>query len=814
MNHTGFAFANLGWLLPVVAVWAAATAASVVAYLRVTPIERSHVGLGLRLFGLTIVAVALLEPSWARDVARPGANGFAVLVDDSRSVRIAGQGDAHGNLAALRSTLANDRPWSKRLAETYQVRRYRFDERLERVPDLSTLAWQGKASHVGAALRALAERHRGVPLGGVLLFSDGISTDQAETRGLDRLRADLGGLPPIYPVVIGPTDSSDVVDVAVVQLSASETLFEDAPVSIDARLEGRGVRGRTVTVDLRDDNDRLVARKTYQPTNDDDARTVTFRVPPPPASPRPALAPDTLAGKPISSVGSASASTSPAATAAPPSSHYRIAVALPSGVEEATLLNNTRRVHVPRPRGPTRLLYVGGRPNWEYKFLRRALERDRLLELAALVRAAAREPKFAFLTRRGEKVNPLYRGFGADNNEAERFDEPVLIRLGTRNADELRAGFPKTAEELFAYQGLILDDVEASFFSAAQQALIDRFVSERGGGLLMLGGVASFRHGGYDRTPIGDLLPVYLGASRGETIPAPLGRRFVLSREGWLEAWMRLRDGEAAERTRLDSMPAFQVTSGTTGLKPGATVLARLVAGKSELPALIMQRAGEGRTAAITVGDLWRWALHRAPGESDDLAKFWRQTLRALVADVPAPVSVTLEPHPSEAGALAVRVKARGRDFRPAADARIEIEAVFPDGRRSQLTSEAVAEAGAYDAILRPSGAGVHRVVVKATATDGQSLGEAEAGRAIDLDADEHRAVRPDRALLAEIAQASGGAVISLGDLDEWAERMRDRPAPISDVHVRPLWHAWWVLALALACFAVEWTMRRRRGLA
>ena len=35
-------------------------------------------------------------------------------------------------------------------------------------------------------------------------------------------------------------------------------------------------------------------------------------------------------------------------------------------------------------------------------------------------------------------------------------------------------------------------------------------MSQRGGGLLMLGGLDSFAEGKYDRTPVGDLLPVYL----------------------------------------------------------------------------------------------------------------------------------------------------------------------------------------------------------------------------------------------------------------------------------------------------------------
>ncbi len=56
-----------------------------------------------------------------------------------------------------------------------------------------------------------------------------------------------------------------------------------------------------------------------------------------------------------------------------------------------------------------------------------------------------------------------------------------FVRLGVEE-DELRSGFPKTEEVLFAYHAIILDDVEASFFSQAQMLLLRQFVAERGGG--------------------------------------------------------------------------------------------------------------------------------------------------------------------------------------------------------------------------------------------------------------------------------------------------------------------------------------------
>ncbi len=71
----------------------------------------------------------------------------------------------------------------------------------------------------------------------------------------------------------------------------------------------------------------------------------------------------------------------------------------PQQAREATLANNSRLAAVDRGRGPYRVLYVCGRPNWEYKFLRRAVEEDDQVQLVGLLRIARREPKFDFRSR-------------------------------------------------------------------------------------------------------------------------------------------------------------------------------------------------------------------------------------------------------------------------------------------------------------------------------------------------------------------------------------------------------------------------------
>ena len=63
-----------------------------------------------------------------------------------------------------------------------------------------------------------------------------------------------------------------------------------------------------------------------------------------------------------------------------------------------------------------------------------------------------------------------------------------------------------------------------------QLELLQKFVAERGGGFLMLGGQESLAQGKYTRTPVADLLPVYLD----RLSPVPPGAKYQLNltREG------------------------------------------------------------------------------------------------------------------------------------------------------------------------------------------------------------------------------------------------------------------------------------------
>src|SRR2546430_455256 len=135
----------------------------------------------LKLVGVSALAFCLLEPLWSGQRVRPGANVFAVLADNSQGLQIKDHGAIQTRGEILRSLLdPQENKWQASLDENFEVRRYLFDSRLQASKDFSELAFDGRATALGTSLRNLADRYRGRPLAGVLLFTDGNATDWRE----------------------------------------------------------------------------------------------------------------------------------------------------------------------------------------------------------------------------------------------------------------------------------------------------------------------------------------------------------------------------------------------------------------------------------------------------------------------------------------------------------------------------------------------------------------------------------------------------------------------------------------------------------
>ena len=761
----------------------------------------------LKLTGVLILALCLLEPLMSSRRAKSGANLFVIMADNSSGMNIIDRGMSQTRASLLRATVdANNAGWLGALADDFQLRQYIFDSRIRRTTDFSELTFDGRASSICTALRTIAERYGDKPLAGVLLLTDGNATDMVVQS------YDFSNMPPVYPVVIGGPQPQK--DISINNVSVSQSSFEDSPVTIQADIETAGYGGKTIAVDLTDNSGNLVERQIQNIASKENKRIFKFRLRPEEngllfynLQVREKLEED-----------------SPAQTEMP---------------GEATMVNNKRTLVVDRGGGPYRILYVTGRPNWEYKFLRRAVSEDEQIQLVALLRLARREPKFNWIGRRGETNNPLYRGFDNKDKELiEQYDQPVLIRLNTKDEQELREGFPTTEAEIFSYHAIILDDVESEFFSPVQMDLLRRFVAERGGGFLMLGGKESFRQGNYARTAIGQILPVYL--DRLPESPTTGQLRLELTREGWLQPWARLRENETDEQQRISEMPAFRVLNRQSSVKPGASVVATF--GNDwgqQFPALIVQRYGNGRTGALTIGDIWRWGL-RETQMHEDMNKFWRQTLRWLVADVPERISLQATQKRDQINQpVVLSVRVRDEDFEPVDNVSVAIEIIEPphstssgqasggisslpirqpQGQKTQLTAEPVFdEAGLFEATYIPRSNGGY--IAKAIISDMENMkiGEAQSGWTCDLDTQEFRSIKVNRSLLENIARQTGGKVVELDELDNFARNLPSQNAPITETWIRPLWDLRWIsltiFMLVLICFTGEWTLRRWRGM-
>ena len=129
-----------------------------------------------------------------------------------------------------------------------------------------------------------------------------------------------------------------------------------------------------------------------------------------------------------------------------------------------TIAENNARPFLLDNRSKTgRVLYVEGYPRREFKFIRRALDEDPRIDMISMVRIAP---------------------------------DGRIYRQGIRDPkQELSEGYPRSRAELFAYDAVVFGDIEAAWFTPGQLRLTEEFVSERGGGFLMLGGTERLQGG-------------------------------------------------------------------------------------------------------------------------------------------------------------------------------------------------------------------------------------------------------------------------------------------------------------------------------
>jgi uncharacterized membrane protein len=419
-----------------------------------------------------------------------------------------------------------------------------------------------------------------------------------------------------------------------------------------------------------------------------------------------------------------------------------------------------------------------GEPRWDYKFLRRAVEDDKNIDLYCVVRTTQ---------------NKLYTQVPTDAPPGE-----------------LKDGFPTKVDDLFTYQGIILGSVEANYFTPAQQDLIQQFVDRRGGGLLFLGGRTSLADGGYQKAPFSDLLPVYLPDSKNTFHRDPA--TVELTAAGRESLITRIEDNPDANVERWKKLPYLMNFQEAGKPKLGALVLADMTASGHKLPLLITQKYGRGRTAVFATGGDWRWQMLQ-PVQDMSHELFWRQMLRWLVSDTPNRVvtSVT-RPVLYDDGRAHLRAEVRDTTYLPTSDATVQARIVGPDGGSESVDLHPDSlEQGVYSADWDAGKAGSY--VAEVTALRGQQ----ELGRDVitfrrEDGVAENFHLEQNRDLLEKLSSQTGGKYYRPNEVSRLGEDISYSDAGITVRETKDLWDMPIVFFLALLLCCTEWILRRRWG--
>jgi uncharacterized membrane protein len=690
---------------------------------------------GLWILQTTLVSLILFllwQPALSIAALKPLQNIVAVVIDDSRSMSVEDKGTARIDAAkrVLNDNLVND------LSKRFQVRLYRLDVGLARLPanDTSSFAATAPATRIGAGLEELAREASTLPIGSIVLLSDG--GDNSGGIGRDTIAQLRAHRLPVNTIGFGSPRMEKDIELESLDVPANALSRSRLEARVSLRQEG--FNGANVTLTLLAGGAVAGSRQIKLSSSGTQTETIGFD-----------------AG--AAGVKNLEARIDPV-----------------SGETNAGNNRLTRTILVDDSK--RRILYIEGEPRWDFKFLRRAVDDDPVVQVASLLRTTQ---------------NKIYR-------------------QGIASPEDLAEGFPNRPEELFSYQGLILGSVETAFFTITQQEIIKQFVDRRGGGILFLGGPASLAEGGYATPPFAELLPVVLPSRKGtfqrEMVEA------VLTEAGTQSLICRVEDDAGKNLEHWKNFPLLANYQDAGTPKPGATVLAEMNVSSKHLPLLVLENYGRGRSAVLATGGTWRWKMQQ-PKEDTSQPMFWRQLLRWLVAATPSHVvASTSSPVLNDDGHVELRAEVRNLVYAPASDAEVEARVVLPDGG-----SETVAlrpdplDEGVYSAAFDAAHAGSYVAEIHARrGADDLGFGSVAFRREDGVAEGFHR--EQNRELLERLSEETGGRYYQPEDAHRLPDTIAYSEAGITERETKDLWDMPIVFLVAIGLRAAEWLLRRGWG--
>ena len=682
---------------------------------------------------LALLLLLLWHPALSVATLRPQQNMIAVLVDDSRSMGTPESGKTR--LAQVQKALKDDGLLDE-LGKKFQVRLYQFDKDIKRVNDVSALAPAANATRIGDSLDSLMTESSSIPLGSVVVVSDG--SDNTGGVDLDTISRIRQQRVPVHTIGVGKEKLSN--DVEMVDASVPPRALPESRLNAVVTFRQFGHSRDKGRLSVRDGGKVLASQDiTFKGDGLTQTESIMFN----------------------------------AGAAGPRSLQFAID---PLPGEENTANDSLMRL-VNVTNRKARILYMEGEPRWEYKFIRRALEDDKSVEIVSMVRTTQ---------------NKIYR-------------------QGINNPHELEAGFPTTAEELFQYDGLIIGSVEASYFTTAQQGLIREFANRRGGGVLFMAGRYALTEGGWAKSNAAEMFPVRLAAT-----PPTFFRDFSapeLTAAGKESVICRLEDNADRSAIRWSKMPGVANYQVVGEPKPGAIELLDVIhPDRHKSPLLVIQNYGRGRTAVFATAGSWRWKMLFEHTDMTHVT-FWSQLLRWLVSETPGQITASTPRQVlSDETKVHLQVDARNKSYEPVSNAQVEAHVLGPAGSAELVKLAPVAnQPGIYavDWDAAPAGSYVSEFVVR---NDKGEVGRDVMAFRREDGVAENFHLTQNRDLLEKLAESTGGHYYPLDDASKLTKEISYSEAGITAHEMLDLWDMPIVFLLAILLRGGEWLLRRKWG--
>jgi uncharacterized membrane protein len=342
--------------------------------------------IALRTLALAAVAIFVCRPVMLLPAAPSGDVVVPVLVDVSRSMRIA---DADGGTRINRARDLVEKTLVPGLAGHATIDVLAFGDSLAPAT-ADHLTADARRTDLNRALAAARDRYRGRAVPAIVVVSDGGDTEQSSRSQTESTEPAHG--PPVYAIGVGAPDG--LPDREITGITAGEPRLDQTSIDLYVAAVSRGFGRAPFTVRLLANGQTIDSHKVV-PLTSGSPINETFIVSPNPLNP----------------------------------TVYTAEIAAEPG--EAVTENNSRSVLVSPAGRKRRVLTIAGAPGFEHSFLTRALGMDPGLEIDSVVRKGKNEESAdTFLVQAGGgRAQALLAGFPATREALFGYDALVIANI-------------------------------------------------------------------------------------------------------------------------------------------------------------------------------------------------------------------------------------------------------------------------------------------------------------------------------------------------------------------------------------------------